>query len=191
MEDYQLLKVLSEPEGAKLEFKEKAPNPDIMGRIISAFSNSDGGTILLGVGSKGAVFGVKNIDDAKTTISKALDLIKPRPAVKTHVETVDGKSVIVIDIKKSEEAPHAVNNLLYQRDGTSVVPVDSASLYTSITEHSNVLSSVQRNIMRLTDVIENQNKQLMYDQGWRAKLPDMLIGGLIGAAISLLIQFLI
>ena len=191
MEDYQIVKILTEPEGPNLEFKERVPKPKNIAQLISAFSNSDGGMILLGVGEKGAVFGVQNLDEAMNRISLALDLIKPRLDIKTSVETIDGKAVVVLSIHRSEKAPHSVNNLVFQRRGTALVPADSSSLYSAITKDSDSLDSVHTKITRLTQLIEEQNAQLIYAQSWRSKLPDMLIGGLIGAIISLLIQLFI
>ncbi len=189
MKNMQITKILSEPEGPNLEFKERIPQSNMMARLMSAFANSDGGMVLLGVGHKGALIGVRNLDQARNKISHALDMIKPRPEVETSVQMVDDKAVLVLNIRKSDKAPHTVNNLLFQRSGSEVVPVDSRSLYSQITKDSNTLAKIHSDVARLTEVIEEQNKQLIYAQNWRAKLPDMLLGALIGAAISILFQF--
>ncbi len=123
MEQTHIIKILSRREGPDLEFKERPPVPELMAKILSAFSNSDGGTVLLGVGEHGAVIGVRNLDDAMNKISRALDLIKPRPEVESSVEMVDGKAVVILDVKKSEKGPHAVRNMLFQRVGDAVVPI--------------------------------------------------------------------
>ena len=191
MENRQIIKILSEPEGPNLEFKERASQPDILARLIAALSNSEGGNVLLGVGAQGAVLGVPNLDDAMNKIHASLDLIQPRPKVETSVEMVGGKAVILIDIHKSNKAPHTVKNLIFQRSGTAVVPIKSGSLYSTITKDADTLEEIQSRIAHLTQVIENQNRQLISAQRLRAKLPDMLIGGAIGAAISLLLQILL
>jgi len=191
MKNIQIIKILSEPEGPNLEFEEQIPQSNIMARLISAFANSDGGMVLLGVGSKGAVIGVQNLDEAMNKISHALEMIKPRPDVETSVEKIDGKAVLVLIIHKSDKVPHTVKNLLFQRSGSTVVPVDSRSLYSRITKDINTQKEISSKIERLTEIIEEQNGQLVHAQSWRAKLPDMLIGGIIGTAISLLIQFIL
>jgi predicted HTH transcriptional regulator len=188
MENKQIIKILSEPEGLNLEFKERASQPNVIAQLLAAFSNSDGGTVLLGVGGKGAVLGVRNLDEAMEKIHRAIDLIRPRPQVETSVEMVDGKAVILVNIQKSEKAPHTVKNLIYQRSGTAVVPIDSNSLYSLITKDSDTLDKVHSKITHLTQIIGDQNKQLIYTQSWRAKLPDLLIGAAIGAIFSLLMQ---
>ena len=188
MENRQIIKILSKAEGPNLEFKEQASQPDIMARLIAALSNSEGGNVLLGVGAQGAVLGVPNLDEAMKKIHAALDLIKPRPQVETSVEMIDGKAVVLIDIRKSDKAPHTVRNLIFQRSGKAVVPVESGSLYSAVTKGADTLEKIQSRIAHLTQVIEDQNRQLISSQRLRAKLPDMLIGGAIGAAISLLVQ---
>lgn len=188
MKNMEIIKILSEPEGPNLEFKERIPQPNVVARLTSAFANSGGGMVLLGVGHKGAVVGVHNLDEARRKISHALDMIKPRPRVETSVQMIDSKAILVLNIRKSGEAPHTVNNLLFQRSGSEVVPIDSRSLYSQITKDSNTLIKISSKVAQLTEVIEQQNKQLIYAQSWRAKLPDMLLGALIGAAISLLLQ---
>ena len=191
MENKQIIKILSRPEGPNLEFKKQASQPDIMARLIAALSNSEGGNVLLGIGAQGAVLGVPNLDDAMSKIHVALDLIKPRPQVETSVEMIDGKAVVLIDISKSDKAPHTVKNLIFQRRGTAVVPVESDSIFSAVTKDADTLEKIQSRIAHLAQVIEDQNRQLISAQSLRAKLPDMLIGGAIGAVISLLIQLLL
>jgi ATP-dependent DNA helicase RecG len=188
MQHTQLLKIISNPEGQDLEFKEHTPEPDLLAKILSAFSNSDGGTVVLGIGSHGAVIGVRNLDDAMNKVARALELIKPTPEVKSSIEMVDGKAVVVLNVQKSNTAPHVVNNMLFKREGNTVAPMDAKSLQ-RVLGHSSTLENIDSKLVWLTQIIEKQNSQLIHAQSWHAKLLDMVLGGVIGALISFLIQF--
>jgi hypothetical protein len=39
-------------------------------------------------------------------------------------------------------------------------------------------------VRHLAEVVEQQNKKLIAARSWRSKVPDMILGGVIGALIS-------
>jgi predicted HTH transcriptional regulator len=57
-ERQSLEQLISQGEGQSLEFKAAVPSPEHLARLIAAFANSGGGTILLGVQEDGSVPGV-------------------------------------------------------------------------------------------------------------------------------------
>jgi ATP-dependent DNA helicase RecG len=60
-------------ETQSLEFKESLKLKDGIGETVSAFSNSDGGVVLVGVSDDGVVFGV---DTGKNTLEELANYIK-------------------------------------------------------------------------------------------------------------------
>ncbi len=96
-EDEELHQLISRGESQKLEFKAALPPSDHLGRLISAFANSSGETILLGVRDDGTVSGVSRLD-TENTLRKAVDGLQPSPeafptfyniSLKGHVARID------------------------------------------------------------------------------------------------------
>ncbi len=54
----QLRLLLPRGESTTLEFKKNVPSPKVLAREISAFANTDGGLIILGVDEDGQIIGV-------------------------------------------------------------------------------------------------------------------------------------
>ena len=70
-ERQSLEQLISQGEGRALEFKPAAPCPEHLARLIAAFANSGGGTILLGVREDGTVPGVFR-SDAESALRSAV-----------------------------------------------------------------------------------------------------------------------
>lgn len=60
-EQQSLEQLISQGEGQALEFKAAVPSAEHLARLIAAFANSGGGTILLGVREDGSVPGVSSL----------------------------------------------------------------------------------------------------------------------------------
>ena len=98
-------------EGYQLEFKEKATSS--IRESICAFSNCDGGRILVGVCDNGEIRGLKDIKENDLKISNYMASLSPRPKIRQYI--VEGK-VIVIDIFKQNEEIFTTSNLIYIRE---------------------------------------------------------------------------
>ena len=91
-------------ENDRLEYKEKISN--ILPKEIVSFLNTEGGTILIGINKKKEVVGVTNVDETMRQISDIItDQISPRciSFVKQSHETINGKDIIKIEIKKGNQ----------------------------------------------------------------------------------------
>ncbi len=53
-----LIGIISQGESKWVEFKAKYPPDDIVSKHIVAFSNTDGGIMIFGVGDKGTILGI-------------------------------------------------------------------------------------------------------------------------------------
>lgn len=91
-------------ENDRLEYKEKISNT--LPKEIVSFLNTEGGTILIGINKKKEVVGVTNVDETMRQISDIItDQISPRciSFVKQSHETINGKDIIKIEIKKGNQ----------------------------------------------------------------------------------------
>jgi predicted HTH transcriptional regulator len=105
-------------ETQNLEFKKSLRLKDEIGETVSAFSNSDGGTILVGVSDDGGILGV---DIGKNTIEELANYIKRNtdPQIFPRIEITETKdgAVILIDVAENQEKPVFFKDKAYKRVG--------------------------------------------------------------------------
>ena len=97
-------KIVLRGESDTLEFKESTGEWKEIIKIISAFANTKGGTVLIGINNSGKIYGV---DIGKDTLEDLANKIKENtdPKIYPHIATkvMDGKSIIIIDVKESSD----------------------------------------------------------------------------------------
>lgn len=109
--DYKSLRELvRQGEGHTLEFKLKTNHPEKIVREIVAFANTDGGTLLIGVGDDRTIPGLKYADEDEYLLVRAIDKLC-FPAIPYTLERVplhDEREVLVFHIPRSPHRPHYV-----------------------------------------------------------------------------------
>jgi len=114
----ELQNLINKSEGHNLELKQSTSLRQEIGEAVSAFANTDGGVILIGVAPDGEIVGVtigkKTVEDLANLIKENTDP-KIYPQIKIH--NVDGKNVIEIIVKEADEKPVFFSNHAYQRVG--------------------------------------------------------------------------
>jgi predicted HTH transcriptional regulator len=109
--DYKLLKELvRQGEGHSLEFKLKTNHPDKIVREIVAFANTDGGTLLIGVGDDRSIPGLKYADEDEYLLTRAIEkyCFPAIPYTLERVPLFDEREVLVFQIPPSYNRPHYV-----------------------------------------------------------------------------------
>lgn len=112
------MKLIQSGESDTLEFKEGFGKEAL--ETVSAFANTKGGEILVGVsdpgGPKGVRLGKGTVEDWINRISQSSD-----PRVTPEIETgqIDGKTVVVVRIKEHPLKPVAVKGKCFRRVGKS------------------------------------------------------------------------
>lgn len=97
-------------EGHCLEFKLKTNHPDKIVRGIVAFANTDGGTLLIGVGDDGTIPGLKYADEDEYLLVRAIEKFC-FPAISYTLDRVqlhDEREVLVFRIPRSPHRPHYI-----------------------------------------------------------------------------------
>ena len=116
-------------ETQSLEFKESLGLKDEIGETVSAFSNSDGGTVIIGVSDSG---GVPGVDIGKNSLEELANYIKRNtdPQIFPRIEVVEAedKKVIVIEVAESAEKPVFFKNHGYKRVGKTNQRISSSEL---------------------------------------------------------------
>jgi ATP-dependent DNA helicase RecG len=188
MNPEELRKLVTQPESEVLEFKVRLPDIMLLATIISAFANTNGGRLIIGVRGNGSIVGLDNLGHARLQIEQVLKIISPSIKVETETINIDGKSVLVVSVPKGDQSPYLAAGRVFQRVNDRIIPITSKVLYTDITKRANSLDDLQTEVKQLSMTIETLNHELIVARNWKTKLIDMIIGGIIGALISLLIS---
>jgi len=116
----ELINLLTEGESETVEFKPSLSQTDKILECVSAFSNTNGGILVIGVRDTGEVLGV---DIGKRTLESLANTIKQNtdPVIypSISVENVEGKNVIVIEVEESKSKPVFAFDKVYKRVGRS------------------------------------------------------------------------
>jgi len=113
-------------EGRAVEFKHGLTEDAVL-RSVTAFANTNDGTIFIGVDDEGRVRGVelptmKARDEFRHRMfSLVRDRIQPCPAVELDFEEVDGVVVARVFVRRGEAPLHYFRGVSYVRDGESSV----------------------------------------------------------------------
>lgn len=161
-------------EALTLEYKasEALSNNKELVKDVSAFANSDGGTIIYGVIEENhkPVRIDEGIDPTKkireSIENTILDSIRPRiSGLKIYpIDLPTGNQLFVIEIPKSTQAPHMVSHRYYKRYNFQSVPM----------EHYEVLDVMNRRVGPdlWIDLIPNPNEDRQWTSGkFTIKLP--------------------
>lgn len=119
--------LIAQGEGQRLEFKRSLAELETGVRSVAAMANTDGGHVLFGVRNDGTVLGVEIGAQTRERVVQAItDNTDPMlyPAV-AYVD-LDGKTVIVVTVSRSEDRPHLVRGRAYKRVGAADVQMSRA-----------------------------------------------------------------
>lgn len=130
---HALYRLVQEGEGLFLEFKHKAADPQKILREIVAFSNTQGGTLLIGVDDDGTVRGVKDAQEEAFAMRQAIErYCSPQPIYSLEEVPVSRKrAVLIITVKESPEKPMFVIYNERRGTGRSYVRVADRSVQAS------------------------------------------------------------
>jgi len=129
MNEKELKELIKKGESEKIEFKESLSVKDEIGECISAFSNTKGGLIIVGVGDDKEV---KGLELGKKTIEGLANFIKQN--TDNHVypgllaEKFKDKNLLLINIKEASEKPIFFKERAYKRIGKSCHKISSSEL---------------------------------------------------------------
>ncbi len=97
--------LIAKGEGLNLDFKYCISDPRKIARTLSAFSNSDGGKLLIGVRDNGSLAGVSSDEEFYMIDSAARLYCAPEVVISFRTHTVNGKNILEIDVPKSATLP--------------------------------------------------------------------------------------
>ena len=116
-----LYTIISEGEHGEQDFKYRITDARKIARTLSAFANTSGGRLLVGVRDNGSIAGVKDEDDIYMLESASEVFLKPALKLEVWAHDVDGKLVWEIEISEGKNKPYQVDEVdglkAYYRNG--------------------------------------------------------------------------
>jgi predicted HTH transcriptional regulator len=111
LEQNYILKLVEKGEGLNLDFKFAVNDSKKIARSLSAFANTDGGILLIGVKDNGVIIGVKSDEEFYMVQAAAQLHTNPEVVFESKQHNVGGKSVLEIIVEKSDNKPHKAPDL--------------------------------------------------------------------------------
>jgi predicted HTH transcriptional regulator len=99
-------RLILEGENQELDFKFEISDSRKIARTLVAFSNTDGGTLLIGVKDNGNISGIRSDEEFYMVQAAAVMYCKPEVAFKSKRWVVDGKTVLEVIISKGTNYPY-------------------------------------------------------------------------------------
>ncbi|MBI2597581.1 MAG: putative DNA binding domain-containing protein, partial [Candidatus Diapherotrites archaeon] len=96
----------------------------------SAFANTQGGLLILGVNDKGEIEGIKEKPDSvQQKISNSNATIHPSPIINVEIHTIGKKKIIVIAVHMADSAVfHTVEGVIHVRIGSTIQKLEGQSI---------------------------------------------------------------
>lgn len=105
MEHY-IQQLISQGEHKQQDFKFAITDSKKIAKSISAFANTDGGRLLIGVKDNGKIAGVRTDEEYYMIEAAAQLYTKPEPVFSAKEWIVEGKKVLEITIEKGDNRPY-------------------------------------------------------------------------------------
>lgn len=102
---HYLLSLISEGEHQQQDFKYRVADACKLAKTVSAFANTDGGRLLIGVRDDGHLSGVRSEEEIYMMHQAAYKFCKPEASIKFDTYHVDKRTIVVATIPPSSNSP--------------------------------------------------------------------------------------
>ncbi len=106
MPKHPILKLIEEGEHLQLDFKFAVNDSQKIARSLSAFANTEGGRLLIGVKDNGKIAGIRSSEEFYMLQAASELYTKPEVPFRIKSHIIDKKEVLEVIIDKSKNRPH-------------------------------------------------------------------------------------
>jgi predicted HTH transcriptional regulator len=178
--DIQLL--LEQGESETLEFKEIVRHPTILARYLSAFSNTDGGLIIVGVREPNHIVGISE-DKLRGLFNTAIKRTTGPIKAEIEFKEFEGKKVGIIRVQKSAELVGSSDGI-FKRDGERTIALSAENITKMVHKSPDIessLSTLSETISRQSQEISKMSEELQKLNSWKRKIFWIILGAIAGA----------
>jgi predicted HTH transcriptional regulator len=108
--DNYLKKLITEGENQHVDFKYCVSDSRKIARTLTAFANSDGGKILIGVRDNGSIAGVKSDEEYYMVDTAAHLFCRPKITYTIKQHLTGGKTILEVEVIKGNKRPYQVKD---------------------------------------------------------------------------------
>jgi len=101
-----ITELIAQGEHQQLDFKFEVSDSQKIARTLSAFANTDGGTLLIGVKDNGNIAGVRSEEEYYMIEAAAEMYCRPKVPFKAKEWNMEGKVVLEVSVERSSVKPH-------------------------------------------------------------------------------------
>lgn len=102
---FYLLSLIREGEHQQQDFKYRVSDAHKLAKSVSAFANTDGGRLLIGVRDDGNMSGVRSEEEIYMMHQAAYRCCRPEASIKFDTYHAEGRTIVVATIPPSERRP--------------------------------------------------------------------------------------
>jgi predicted HTH transcriptional regulator len=110
MEGEELFELIQKGESSKVQFKERLPHQDSLAGELVAFSNSEGGLIVIGVNDRTGALHSLTFEEIQATnqqlVNVASQQVFPSIIISTETVRIDGSNLVIVTIKEGISKPY-------------------------------------------------------------------------------------
>jgi predicted HTH transcriptional regulator len=186
-----IIEMLSNGENLTVEFLPNDASPLAIAKVISAFANTNGGTILLGVKDASTIVGIPP-STATIKMGDVLGMLSSTDIVTFEFTKFRiSLDITVITVEKSEKLVFCDSGA-YVRVGDKVKIMPQAEISSRINSTENSVESISNALAKQAQTIETFEKtisalksEVSDGNSFTSKIKDQLIGGVVGAIIGI------
>ena len=135
----KLIELIKKGENEKVEFKPSLSQINEIINSISAFSNKNGGKIVIGVSLKGKILGVQIGEDTiERLTNKIRDNTEPKVYPSISVNEINKKKIIIIEIEEAINKPVLAFGRAFKRVGKSTLKMSKDEYEKIVLEKKNL-----------------------------------------------------
>ena len=145
----RLLELIAQGEHEQQDFKYVVMDAAKLAKSVSAFANTKGGRLLIGVRDDGMVHGVTSEEEIFMMHAAAERYCTPAPAMEFETLRVEGRTVVICTIPRSEKRPiYAVEDVKIDAQTGHTQHVGKRYAYIRIKDENIVASPVHLDIWK-------------------------------------------
>ena len=179
MEDKRyLLNLISEGEHQQQDFKYRVDDAFKLAKSVSAFANTDGGRLLIGVRDDGHLSGVRKEEEFYMMHKAAGKCCQPEVSVKYDTYHVGGRTIVVATVPPSEKKPVCAQDedghfraYIRIKDENIVASPVLFALWRESQKPQGAMIAYNDDICTLLEVVQGQGQQTLNQIVRHSKLP--------------------
>lgn len=102
--------LIKQGEHQQLDFKYEVSDSQKLARTLAAFSNTDGGKLLIGVKDNGIIKGIRSDEELYMIESAAHIFTRPKIQYESKTWNIEGKVILEVSIPKGNKGPYYAKN---------------------------------------------------------------------------------